>query len=67
MITGNSEVAAPTTEKGCRSFVALVNFMSIFYPELQILLKPIYDLTRKADCLFGEKNNKIHLRKLNTD
>ena len=35
----------PTMIKGCRSFVGNVNFVSIFCPELQILLKPIYDLT----------------------
>ena len=38
----------PTTIKGCRSFAAMVNFVSIFCPELQKLLKPIYDLTRKG-------------------
>ena len=34
--------------KGCRSFAGVVNFLSMFYPELQKLLKPIYDLTRKG-------------------
>ena len=38
----------PTTAKGCRSFVGMVNFLSMFCPELQRLLKPIYDLTRKG-------------------
>ena len=38
----------------------------MFFPELQKLLKPIYDLTKKADCFFGEKN-KIPLRKLIAD
>ena len=38
----------PTTIKGCRSFVGMVNFVSLFCPELQKLLKPIYDLTRKG-------------------
>ena len=38
----------PTTEKGCRSFAGMVNFLSMFYLELQKLLKPIYDLTRKG-------------------
>ena len=38
----------PTTVKGCRSFVGMVNFLSIFCPELQKLLKPIYDLTREG-------------------
>ena len=38
----------PTTIKGCRSFMGMVNFVSIFCPELQKLLKPTYDLTRKG-------------------
>ena len=38
----------PTTIKGCRSFVGMVNFISIFCPELQKHLKPIYNLTRKG-------------------
>ena len=38
----------PTTVKGCRSYVGMVNFLSMFCPELQKLLKPIYDLTRKG-------------------
>ena len=38
----------PATAKGCRSFAGMVNFLSMFCPELQRLLKPIYDLTRKV-------------------
>ena len=38
----------PTTIKGCRSFAGMVNFVSLFCPKLQKLLKPIYDLTRKG-------------------
>ena len=34
--------------KQCKSFAGMVNFVSIFCPELQKLLKPIYDLTRKG-------------------
>ena len=34
----------PTMIKECRTFVGKVNFVSIFCPELQGLLKPIYDL-----------------------
>ena len=33
------------TVKGCRSFVGMVNFPNMFCPDLQKLLKPIYDLT----------------------
>ena len=38
----------PTNQKGCRSFTGMVNFVSIFCPELQKLLKPIYELTKKG-------------------
>ena len=41
-------VKAPTTAKQCKSFAGMVNFVSIFCPELQRLLKPIYDLMRKG-------------------
>ena len=36
------------TPKGCRSFAGMVNFLSMFCPELQKLLNPIYDLARKG-------------------
>ena len=38
----------PTMPKGCQSFAGMVDFLSMFCPELQKLLKPIYDLTRKG-------------------
>ena len=46
----------PTTIKGCRSFVGMVNFVSIFWPKLQKLLKPIYNLTKKGrQFIWGEE------------
>ena len=33
----------PTAANGCRSFAGMVNSISMFCPELQKLLKPIYD------------------------
>ena len=47
-IGGNTKTAAPTTAKGCRSFAGMVNVLSMFCPELQKMLKSIYDLTRKG-------------------
>ena len=38
----------PKTPKGCRSYAGVVNFLSMFCPGLQKLLKPIYDLTREG-------------------
>ena len=43
----------PTTVKGCRSFVGMVNFLSLFCLESQNLLKPKYDLTRKSRQFIG--------------
>ena len=36
--------------------MGMVNFLILFCPELQKLLKPIYDVARKG--LYGEKNNR---------
>ena len=44
----------PTNQKGCRSFAGVVNFVSIFCPELQKLLKPIYALTKKSRPIIWE-------------
>ena len=49
----------PTTQKGCRSFAGVVNFVSIFCPELQKLLKPMYELTKKGrPFVWGEEQQK---------
>ena len=48
----------PTMIKGCQSFVGMVNFVSIFCPELQKLLKPIYDLTQKGKQFLWEEEQQ---------
>ena len=56
---GYSEIkASHNNKKGCRCFAGMVNFVSIFYPELQKLLKPIYDLTRKGRQFLWEEEQK---------
>ena len=52
------KVKAPTTAKQCKSFVGMVNFVSIFCPALQRLLKPIHDLTRKGKQFVWEKEQQ---------
>ena len=42
------KIKPPTMAKEYKSFAGMVNFVIIFCPELQKLLKPIYDLTRKG-------------------
>ena len=58
----------PNTVKGCRHFAGMVNFLSIFCQDLQKLLKPIYDVTRKGRPLqwqqeqqtaFGEIKSRL--------
>ena len=49
----------PTTVKGCRSFAGMVNFLSIFCSNLQKLLKPIYDLTRKGRSFNWQQEQQI--------
>ena len=44
--------------KECRSFVGMVNFVSLFCPELQRLLKPIYNLTRKDRHFIWEEEQQ---------
>ena len=48
----------PKTPKGCRSFAGVVNFLSMFCPELQKLLKPICDLIRKGKPLYWGKEQQ---------
>ena len=49
----------PMNQKGCRSFAGIVNFVSIFCPKLQKLLKPIYELTRKGrPFIWGDEQQK---------
>ena len=49
----------PMTQKGCRSFASVVNFVSIFCQELQKLLKPIYELTKKGrPFVWGHEQQK---------
>ena len=49
----------PMNQKGCRSFVSMVNFVSIFCLELQKLIKPIYELTKKGrPFVWGDEQQK---------
>ena len=41
------KIPTPRTAKQCKSFCGFVNYLSLFCPDLQILLRPIVELTRK--------------------
>ena len=50
--------------KGCRGFTGMVNFSSLFCPELQKLLKPIYNLNRKDWQLINGEDQQQALDKI---
>ena len=53
------KLQAPHHSKGMQKFCRNGNFLSMFCPELQKLLKPIYDLTRKADICLGKRTTRF--------
>ena len=52
------QLKPPTNVKGCRRFARMVNFASIFSPELQKLLKLIFDLTKKGRHFVWEEEQQ---------
>ena len=58
------ELKPPMTVKGCRSFGGTVNFLSEFCQELQKLLKPIYDLTKKGGQFVWGKEQQTAFEKI---
>ena len=43
-----NKIPTPRTPKQCKSFCGVVNYLSLFCPDLQKLLKPIVELTREG-------------------
>ena len=53
------KIRTPRTPKQCKSFCGVVNYLSLFCPDLQKLLKPIVELTRKGrPFIWGEAQEK---------
>ena len=54
-----SKIPTPRTAKQCKSFCGVVNYLSLFCPDLQTLLKPIVELTRKGrPFIWGQEQEK---------
>ena len=65
-----NKIATPRTPKQCKSFCDVVNYLSLFFPDLQKLLKPIVKLKRKGrPFIWGEAQEKafkeVKLRVMN--
>ena len=54
-----NKIPTPKTHKQCKSFCGVVNYLSLFCPDLQKLLKPIVELTRKGrPFIWGDTQEK---------
>ena len=54
-----NKIPTPRTPKQCKSFCGVVNYLSLFCPDLQKLLKPIVELTRKGrPFIWGDAQEK---------
>ena len=54
-----NKIPTPRTPKQCKSFCGVVNYFSLFCPDLQKLLKPIVELTRKGRrFIWGDAQEK---------
>ena len=60
------KLQTPTTAKCCISFKGIINFLSMFCPQLQKILKPIYDLTRKGKQFIWRKKQQMKSKKTST-
>ena len=49
----------PTTVKGCKIFCRVGNYLNLFCKDLQKILKPIYDLTRKTMPFFWSETHQV--------
>ena len=63
-LEAKQKLQLPTTPKGCRSSVGMVNFLSMFCLEMQKLLKPIYDLTRKGRQLIWREEQQNNFEEI---
>ena len=54
-----NKIPTPKTPKQCKSFCGVVNYLSLFCPDLQTLLRPIVELTRKGKpFIWGDAQEK---------
>ena len=54
-----NKIPTPRTPKQCKGFCGVVNYLSLFCPDLQKLLKPIVELTRKGrPFIWGDAQEK---------
>ena len=58
------KIPTPKTAKQCKSFCGFVNYLSLFCPDLQILLRPIVELTHKKRPFVWGKEQEIAFKEV---
>ena len=58
-----NKIPTPRTPKQCKSFCGVVNYLSLFCPDLQKLLKPIFELTRKRKTIYMGRCSRKSLQR----
>ena len=55
-----SKIPTPKTSKQCKSSCGVINYLFLFCPHLQTLLKPIVELTRKSrPFVWGQEQERV--------
>ena len=57
-------IPVPKTPKACKSFCGMVNYVALFCQDLQSLLSPIYDLTRKGVKFVWTDKHEQHFKEI---
>ena len=55
---------APKTPKEVRSFIGAVNYLAMYLPELHLLLRPLYALTRKRGKFLWTEEHQVNFEKV---
>ena len=58
------KIPTPKTAKHFKSFCGLVNYLSLFCPDLQILLRPIVELTYKERPFVWGREKEIAFKEV---
>ena len=61
-----TKMNTPTNVKECRQFCEMVNYLSMFLESLQMILVPIYNLTRKKVKFQSDREQQEAFQKIKT-
>ena len=59
-----NKLPTPRTPKQVKSFIGAVNFLAFYIPQVQTLLAPLYDLTRKKNTFLWTSEHETSFVKI---